>query len=188
MQETKEGKKKGKSYTQKALILLIIVVAVPLGFYLLGRYTPLGFGRLGLETFLSQIVGGNLASLPGGEKANPNSEDKDFSISADETLPEGFPSDFPLYPEAKIVSSFTANGGETSGMSVVWESTVAPEKIITFYKAELPKGEWKIVSNFDREGSSTISFEKDKISGFLGIAKGEKELSIISVTIGKKGD
>ncbi|MEK7112780.1 MAG: hypothetical protein AAB875_05645 [Patescibacteria group bacterium] len=187
MQETKEGKSKGKSYIQKASLLLIIVVAVPLGLYLLGRYTPLGFGRLGLETFLSKIVGGNFATLPGGEKANPNSEDKNFSISAGETLPEGFPSDFPLYPEAKIVSSFTANGGGTSGVSVVWESQDSLEKIIAFYKAELPKGEWKIVSSFDREGSSTISFEKDNISGFLGIAKGEKELSIISVTIGKKG-
>lgn len=188
MQETKEEKKKGKSYSQKALLLLIIVVAVPLGFYLLGRYTPLGFGRLDLETFLSKIVGGNLASLPGREKTNPNSKDQDFSISAGETLPEGFPSDFPLYPEAKIVSSFTANGGGTSGVSVVWENQDSLEKIIAFYKVELPKGEWKIVSSFDREGSSTISFEKDSTSGFLGIAKGEKGLSIISVTIGKKGN
>ena len=186
--ETEEKKEKGdsKPTSQKGLLILVIVVLVLAGLYLGGKYLSQGGGQTLVGSFLSRIIGRDVKIEENGESTTIKSEDQEISFSVTGTLPEGFPQDFPLYPEATISSSFTAKGEGTNGTSIVLGSQDAIEKVIEFYKSELPQKGWKIVSNFEQQGSSTISFEKELVSGFLGITKGEKGISTISVTIGVK--
>ena len=155
--------------SNKSLLIFAIIVLVLLGLYFGGKYLTR-----------------NVKVEKNVENTSIKSEDEEISVSQAGTLPEGFPQNFPLYPEAKIISSFTAQGKETNGISVVLGSQDSTEKVIEFYKSELPNKGWKIVSNFDQQGSSTISFEEDKVSGFLGITKANMGVTTISVTIGVK--
>jgi len=150
-------------------LLILVVVLVLLGLYFGGKY-------------LTQ----NVKVEENGESTTIKNEDEEISISQAGTLPEGFPQNFPLYPRSTIISSFTAKGEETNGTSVVLGSQDSTEKVIEFYKSQLPQKGWKIVSSFDQQGSSTISFEEDKVSGFLGITKADMGITTISVTIGVK--
>lgn len=152
----------------KGLLILIIVILFLVGLYFAGR--------LASRSLVEES----------GNKVTFKGEDGELSFEESGTLPEGFPSDFPIYPETKVVSSFSAKGEDTNGTSVVWESRDTVGSVSQFYKVELSNKEWKIVSSFEKEDSVTISFEKGTVSGFLGITKGEKGATTISVTIGTK--
>ena len=97
----------------------------------------------------------------------------------------GIPSDFPVYPEAVIESSFTSEG-DKKATSVVWETNATLTEVSTFYKEVLEKAGWQISSNIENENSSTFSFAKGESFGFIGIGEGEGGLTIISVTIGSR--
>lgn len=97
----------------------------------------------------------------------------------------GIPSDFPVYHEAVIESSYTSEG-DKKATSVVWETDDDISEVYSFYKQELEKEDWEITSNIENENSSTYSFEKDNKFGFIGIGIGEGGLTIISVTIGSR--
>lgn len=95
------------------------------------------------------------------------------------------PSDFPVYPEVVIESSYTSEG-DKKAISVVWKTDANVSEVSAFYKKELENGDWTITSNIENANSSTYSFEKDNKFGFIGIGKGEGGVTIISVTIGSR--
>ena len=100
-------------------------------------------------------------------------------------LPENFPSDFPIYEEAVLTDSWSAEGSGSQGLSVVWGANDKPEKIYEFYKLKLKSGGWNTITVSESEGSYTLSFEKADLNGFMGITKDtEASKTIISVTIG----
>lgn len=166
MRKLQEEKKKGN----KGLIVLVIVVLLIVGLFLTRKVG---------EGVLSQV----LSRLT---KESVKVETNGDSISSENSLPEGFPEDFPIYAEVKIVSSFKATQGETDGTSVIWETEDDATKVAGYYKEELAKKGWKIISTFEAEGSTTVTFEKGEVSGFLGITKGEGGKTAISVTLGVK--
>lgn len=191
MEEKKENEEKKEGgdsppKSNKSLFVLLVVVLALFGLYFSGKYIAQKANQTLVRSFFSRLTGSSAKIEEDGESTTIKSEDEEISISQAGGFPEGFPQNFPLYPEAKIISSFTAQGKETNGISVVLGSQDSTEKVIEFYKSELPNKGWKIVSSFDQQGSSTISFEEDKVSGFLGITKADMGVTTISVTIGVK--
>ncbi len=77
-------------------------------------------------------------------------------------LPSGFPQDFPIYPEAKLESSYQSKGDEVRATSVVWLVRASLDSVSGFYKSELVKSGRKINSTLEDENSVIISFEKGK--------------------------
>src|SRR3989344_5477390 len=100
------------------------------------------------------------------------------------SLPQNFPQDFPVYPDASIKTSWTTQGELKEGISVLWESEDTPLKVADYYKKKLGEFGWSVGSSFESEGSYTISFEKETGEGFMGITRGEGGLTQISVTVG----
>ena len=47
-------------------------------------------------------------------------------------------------------------------------------------------GGWEITSIIENENSTTLSFTSGERYGFAGIGKGERDFTIISVTIGER--
>jgi hypothetical protein len=107
-------------------------------------------------------------------------------LTTSKDLPEGFPKDFPVYPQSTLEDSWTALGNSTKGISVIWVTKGAVKDVYDFYKENLQKGGWEISSEYSQEESSTVTFEKENISGFVGITKGEGAKTLISVTMGIK--
>src|SRR5260370_27155985 len=59
-------------------------------------------------------------------------------------MPNGFPSDFPIYPGSRLThaSQATANGQTSWGME--WETRDTAEAVQTFYMSKLNQGDWTI--------------------------------------------
>lgn len=160
--------------------MLVIVVAVVVVF---GK-TIYGKATNGLyNTFLSQMFGKGVTVDSGGESITFKEGNSKVTVENQGKLPDEFPKDFPVYPEAQITGSWTSTGDRGTGISVVWEAKGPLDKIVAFYKSELPRNGWKVTSNFDSQESSTLSFEKEDKNGFMGVAK-DNDKATISVTLG----
>jgi len=91
--------------------------------------------------------------------------------------------DFPVYSGATLESSYTTEG-DRKAKSFFWKTDDSIYEVSSFYKKELENGNWEITSNVENDNSFTYSFTKDEMFGFIGIGEGERNLTVISVTIG----
>ncbi|MEK7497373.1 MAG: hypothetical protein AAB656_00445 [Patescibacteria group bacterium] len=161
--------------SNKGLIIILVVVAVLIALSLLGRYV-----------FKSVVEKATGISEKGGSYTF-KSDKGDVTFDSGTKLADSFPKDFPIYSGAKLTGSFSANGKDNStGSFTVWESSDSSSKVGEFYKTALPSAGYKIVTDLSTEDSTTLSFEKDGVSGFLGITKDNSGKTAISVTLGTK--
>jgi len=189
LEDKKEEKEEPKKKSNKLLIILLSVLAVlvlvGLAAWVLWRSLGGKISSKFLSLFLSKTAGENVKVENDGKKISFDGKGGQFSYSAEGKLPDGFPSDFPIYPGAKLTSSWTTTGEDSKGISVVWETTDSVTQVKLFYKDKLTAGGWKIDNELAQETMQTISFEKDKTSGFVGLAESNGKLTI-SVTLGIK--
>lgn len=184
-QEEKKEEKLGKG--QNKLVMVLVVVAVVLaGLYFLGRALSRKIGEGIAGRVLSGISGKNVKVDSGGDKVTITGEGGKVAIETGGDLPDSFPKDFPVYPGAKLVNSFSAKGEEGDGVSVVWETGDSFDKVTDFYKKKLQEDGWKVESTFEQKDSFTSSFKKGEVGGFIGVTVGDGGKVTISVTIGVK--
>lgn len=108
-------------------------------------------------------------------------------LTSSEDLPDEFPGTFPVYQNAELENSWTASGNATKGISVIWSTGDSVSDVYEYYLAQLEDNSWEILSQFQEEDSNTITFEKEGVSGFVGITTGEEGKTLISVTMGIGG-
>ncbi len=112
-----------------------------------------------------------------------NRSDENSDLRSFDSLPEDFPADFPVYPNAAITSGWEKGKGVGYAASVLWETDDIPEKVFYFFDGELKNSGWAITGSQNAKDAYTLSFTKEGTSGFLGITKGEKNKTTISVTL-----
>lgn len=181
---------KEKSKKRKSKNRFLIVFGIVTGLLILGSFVTLIFyknlGEKIVEIFLSRKIGGDVQIQDEGKKVSYTSGEGNFSLTEGGDLPAEFPSNFPIYTDAKIKNSWSATGEATQGVSVVWETEAVVKEVADFYNEKLPSGNWKVTDTFSDDSSTTISFEKDNVSGFVGITSGENNKTTISVSLGVK--
>lgn len=186
-EEKKENKKEEKKSGNKIKIILIVVAILIISLIVLGRiFSSFLINKLG-SSFINRFLvrDGKVQITNDGKGITYSGEEGEFSFNSEGKLPEGFPSDFPLYPEAQITSSWNSASNDGQGSSLVLETTKTPEEVNSFYKKELEAKGWKVTNSFSSEETFTYTFEKGDLSGLVGIAPGEEGKTAISVTIGK---
>jgi len=172
----KEETTSTKKSSNKALVIILIVIAVLVGLSLLGKYI--------FKKVVEKATG--VSTNSSGQYTFKN-EKGDVTFDSGTKLPDSFPKDFPIYPGAKLTGSFSANGeGSSKGLSVVWESSDDSSKVGEYYKTGLVAAGYKIISDLSTDDSTTLSFEKDGSSGFLGVTRDNQGRTAISVTLGTK--
>jgi len=87
-------------------------------------------------------------------------------------MPAKFPSDFPVYPGARLTqaSEVTANGQTTYGL--VWETLDGVETVGGFYAENLNKGDWMLTYNGSANAVFSAIFSRksnQKDAGILGV-------------------
>ena len=87
-------------------------------------------------------------------------------------MPAKFPSDFPVYPGARLTqaSEVTANGQTTYGMQ--WETLDGVETVAGFYAEKLNKGDWMLTYNGSANAVFSAIFSRksnQKDAGILGV-------------------
>lgn len=184
-EKRQDTKKKPKNLLVILLATLTLLAIVLIGAGVLWKKFEGKISSKLLSLFLSKTAGESVDVENNGKKITVNGKQGQFSYSAEGQLPNGFPSDFPIYPGAKLSSSWTTGGEDGKGISVVWETSDSADQVMNFYKNKLSAASWKIDNEFTQEQMQTLSFEKDNVSGFVGLAKTDAKLTI-SVTLGFK--
>jgi hypothetical protein len=180
--EKEQAPEKTKKKTSRVLLYIVLAVflLIASGGYFVGRNS----------SWLTHGIISSLFKKTGTEEENGQvtykGDEGEFSYNQGGELPEDFPKDFPIYPGAKLTSSWTAQGEETRGVSIVWETQDSPEEVSDYFKNQLELSGWKITSSFSQGGSVNYSFEKDNVSGFIGIARAEEGKTTLSLTLGVK--
>jgi hypothetical protein len=70
-------------------------------------------------------------------------------IATDGVIPEGYPSDIPVYPGADPGPAMTMPG---LGLFVTFESDDTPEAILTHFRTELANNGWAVQDSADGDG------------------------------------
>jgi len=91
-------------------------------------------------------------------------------------MPAGFPSDFPIYPGARLTQAgkFASNGATSWGMG--WQTLDSPGRVQQFYAGRLASGDWTLVAhsgNVTATTSYSAKFRRKsdaRTSGTLGVA------------------
>ncbi len=185
VKETAEAKKGSKNL----IVIIVVVVAVLIGLTLLGRYIAKKVAEKAAGAFLSKVTGQNVNVGNNGGNITVKTDQGNLTINSGGSLPDSFPKDFPIYPGAKLTGSFSTNGttgDNTKGVSVVWETSDDAAKVGAYFKTQLPAAGYTVTTDFSQADSTTLTFEKGTVSGFLGVTKGSDGKTAISVTIGSK--
>lgn len=185
----KETKSTSKDKSNKGLITILIVVAVLVALALIGRFVYKMVAEKVTSGILSKVTGQNVDVSGNGQNIKIKTDKGDLTINSGGSLPSDFPADFPIYPGSKLTGSFSAtgtNGEKSSGVSVVWETSDDASKVGTYYKSALVSAGYKITTEYSQNSSTTLTFEKGDVSGFMGVTTGSDGKTAISVTMGTK--
>jgi hypothetical protein len=187
MKEEKNKKQVTSKKANKTIPIIIVIVLILIGLGVIGRIVYRKVSEKLAGAFVSNLIskgtGGKVQVDAGGKKITYSGEGGDLSFQEGGSLPADFPGDFPLYPGAKTVSTWSANSAESKGVSVMWETSDSADKVAIYFKTELPKAGYKLTSTFEQAESKAYSFEKNDVKGLLGITNTDDKVTI-SVTIG----
>jgi hypothetical protein len=103
-----------------------------------------------------------------------------------ETLPAGFPSDFPIYPGSRLIQQAKFSGGGQTNWGLEWTTPDSTTKAQTFFMSRLSSGDWVLLTHSGSASTSyTDGFRRNsdaRTSGTLQIASGGA-ITKISVVI-----
>lgn len=98
------------------------------------------------EEIIGQSTGTNIEVE--GDSVTVETEDGDVTMSSTtDEMPDGFPSDFPIYDGAEIDGTSTIDGETSTDHYVNLLSADVPLAVYEWYKAELVSAGWEIESD-----------------------------------------
>lgn len=116
------------------------------------------------------------------EKKSAGKTQVDINTSGNAKIPEGFPKSIPLYPMAKVVTTFSSLEKNNNNFTVMLTAEkVTPEQVVEYYQRELARNGWKIndeansgqiITTFaaeSKEGALTVAVTKDQKEQTVGI-------------------
>jgi len=97
-------------------------------------------------------------------------------------VPDGFPKDVPVYPDAQVVGGMVA--GEGGMLTLQTDDDL--DEVAEFYREKLAKEGWSLGPPMDVMGRRLLSFEKGDRNGAVQISR-EANVTTILVTVGMGG-
>jgi hypothetical protein len=97
-------------------------------------------------------------------------------------IPDGFPEDVPVYPDARVVGGMVAGEG---GMLTL-QTDDDPEEVADFYRENLAEEGWSLGPPMDLMGQRLLPIEKGDRSGAVQISRKASDTTIL-ITIGMGG-
>ena len=101
-------------------------------------------------------------------------------------IPEGFPTDFPIYPGAKATGSLSGSEKEKGkGFWLVFSSADAVEKVAAFYDEKLKSSGWETGKSLNYGAVRSWEVKKGDLAGNVTVTEGDnKKGAAIMVTLG----
>ena len=100
-------------------------------------------------------------------------------------MPDGFPSDVPIYPGARLTAAakFTSGAQATWGMN--WETLDSVDKVQAFYSTKLSQGDWNFVLKDSSSAKFSATFSRKSNPKSVGVigADGSSGVTKISLSL-----
>ncbi len=176
-ESNQNGKKKDNTVK---IILIVVGVLVGLG-VLATIATAVFLGNIFNRAAKGVKVTGGYANESGTLKANDG--DTTINYGSGASLPEGFPSDVPIYQPSTILGSTKTNEDHFT-VSVSTED--APDKVGTYYKDQLLGGGWTKTLESNQGKSIVLIFKKSDVQASVSTSTrmdGDKEITYISISV-----
>jgi hypothetical protein len=110
-----------------------------------------------------------------------------LTSSADGTLPEGFPSDMPLYQNAKITTGLASDSGTGKAFVVALTTTDAPADVLAWYESQLKDKGWNVTSTMKTGDGGLLGGEKGTSAFTLAVTNGSGDAGTeISISVSPK--
>lgn len=173
--EEKPSKGKGKP--------IINVLAIVIGIGALGFVATRLIGITGKKVAERAVEEAIEEATQGEAKVDISEEGGEVTIETEEgtftagqkELPDNFPSDMPVYPDANIGT--TASSEDTVSVSLSTDDSLAT--VSNYYKDELAAEGWEITQTATLENATVYDIKKGKITGAVAVAETDEGVSII---------
>lgn len=109
-----------------------------------------------------------------------------FTLGESKPLPRGFPQSVPIYANATVTSTTWLRRLGNIDFSVTYLTKDPQDKVIEFYKAQLPKGGWKVTGTTDDGADIILNFEDEKdaqLGGVISATVFDKDSSYTEISV-----
>lgn len=155
-----------------AALLVIGVVCLVFGF---GRFSSRNKGADLASKFLSGVTGQKVEiDKQGNDIKNIKIGDLSFGTG----LPENFPKDIPIYPNAEIGGFLGGKDSEISGSTTTLTSKASAADIYDYYVTTLKDKGWTVTSS-DLGDMKMVNFQKEQRAGVITINPGDSQCDIL---------
>lgn len=142
-------------------LLVLVVVAV-----------VLAVAGCGAPANRVEVAPGVTVDQGGGGKVTITGPDGSTTTSGENKLPDGFPTDVPIYQPSTVSVGSVSNieGGKV--FNVLLESTAATADVWSWYGSQVPAQGWSVKTTMKSEDGGLITGEKGSQNLTIGIGKG----------------
>lgn len=101
-------------------------------------------------------------------------------IDAEVAMPAGFPTDFPVYPHARLTAAapFASSGQTAWGME--WESIDPEPKVQAYYIKQLDQGDWVFTPGQGRSNAIVGTFTRKSNTQVKGTLEVNQDAAVIT--------
>ena len=105
------------------------------------------------------------------------------ALDAEVAMPPGFPSDFPVYPRARLTAAapFTSTGQTAWGME--WETVDPQAKVADFYTKQLSQGDWVLTGTSTPNGEFAGTFSRKSDKNVQGTVGADRNGSVTKILV-----
>jgi hypothetical protein len=148
----------------------------------------------GCGFIVQKAVEGGVESATGvkvdqsGDSVTITGQDGATMTSGEGKLPEGFPSDMPLYTPGKIATGIVTDSGTGKGFMLAIETSDAAGDVFAWYETQLKDKGWKVTTTMTTEDGGLLSGEKGTQIFNVAVTSGSSSdvATAISITVGPK--
>ncbi len=165
--------------SQRIIIVVIILVLIISAVLLVFRYTP-SLSLTELNTGGSEYANTDTVAVNAGNNGNTgsNTTERPKKVFPDSLLPKGFPKEFNIEPQAKVIKNFDAYPGGNVQASREYISMYGVPDGFDFYKSQFVAQGWTI-----REGVAPGTPLKQTL-----VAEKGKQVAQVSFKTARAGD
>jgi len=157
---------------KKKLTIIGVVVAV----LLIGGVVNRMAGKSAAERAIEAATGGSVDIDGDGDDVTIKTADGTYT--GGNKMPDDFPSDVPVYPDADVQGSYSLNGASGQGFTVGLSSDDPLADVIAWYKREVAAKGWTIVADANYNGSLVLSATKDARGLNVSVSEDDGKVTI----------
>lgn len=111
------------------------------------------------QTIVNTAMGGKV-NANGNKITVKGQNGGQVTFGGSQTLPADFPKDVPIYPNARIIASASANAGGKPAWEVTYLAPDAPQAVISWYAAQMKSNGWKSTAALGEGQGSVMNAQK----------------------------